>query len=59
MRHDAVIFNLFGALVKSIPTADYAAMLPDLAGHLGAPCAAFTVAWRTPVTLASRGKLIS
>ena len=51
-RYDAVIFDLFGTLVHTVPPDAYAAMLGELSELLGVSHADFTRRWR--VTLEER-----
>jgi putative hydrolase of the HAD superfamily len=48
-RYDAVIFDLFGTLIHTVPPDDYGAMLGEVAGALGIHSDTFTKAWRTTI----------
>jgi len=48
-RYDAVIFDLFGTLIHTVPPDDYGAMLGEVAGALGVHSDAFTKAWRATI----------
>jgi putative hydrolase of the HAD superfamily len=49
MRHDAVIFDLFGTLVDTVTPDDYEAMLRAVASALGADYDAFQTQWRATI----------
>ncbi len=57
MRHDAVLFDLFGTLVDTVTPDDYHEMLVRLSERLGAPVDAFESAWRATIHERETGEL--
>ena len=55
--YDAIIFDLFGTLVKTVTPADYEGMVRSLADVLGAPQDAFHTQWRASVRPRESGEL--
>jgi putative hydrolase of the HAD superfamily len=57
MRHDAVIFDLFGTLVDTVTPLEYEAMLRAVASALGADHDAFQAQWRATIQEREAGTL--
>ena len=57
MRHDAVIFDLFGTLIHTVAPVDYDAMLDALADALGCPRGRFRERWCETITERESGEL--
>ena len=57
MRYDAVIFDLFGTLVRTVTPDAYAEMLDRLADTLGAGREAFAASWRETLVERESGLL--
>lgn len=57
MKYDAVIFDLFGTLVKSVVPEDYQVMLGNLSKALGVSEDDFTQHWRATLELRESGRL--
>ncbi len=57
MRHDAVIFDLFGTLVDTVTPAEYGELLSALGSRLGVSPERFEAEWRTSITEREAGSL--
>lgn len=57
MRHDAVIFDLFGTLVDTVTPVEYGELLSALGSRLGVSPGRFEAEWRTAITEREAGSL--
>ena len=57
MAYAAVIFDLYGTLVHTVPPGDYSAMLGKLAAALSVPVDDFAAQWRSTITERESGEL--
>jgi putative hydrolase of the HAD superfamily len=57
VRHDAVIFDLFGTLIDTVTPTEYGELLATLAIKLGASPEHFETEWRTAITEREAGSL--